>query len=235
VEAWLAKDRSDETRLAIATELAHDARLLPWHLAADILLPLGRYDTLLDCVWHGRDGVFAGGSGGTWEERIARLKTKAAEAEAKGDRKVAGFYYVAAECRDDARRCWTGMQLSEHNSRCLSISGSERMVADHFLRQGDVHRAAVAMFEGGEPLAGAGILERAGEFQEAGIWLQRAGMFGEAARLFRKAGDLVRTARMLEHDKQWDAAADLYRELGNTKRQAECAKKASRTRQRQLF
>ena len=235
VEAWLAKDRSEETRLAIATELAKDFRMLPWRLAADILLPLGWYDELLNSVWHGPGGVFAGGPDRTWEERKARIKDRAVEAESSGDNNAAGFFYVAARCREDARRCWAGMQLTEHNSRCFSLAGSARMVADHFLKRGDFRRAATALFEGDEPLAGAEILERAGDFLEAGWELRRAGLFEEAARMFLKGGNLRETARMLEYDKQWAAAAALYEELGDAKRQAACAKKASRSRQPQLF
>ncbi len=235
VEAWLAKDPSGEARLAIATELTVKLRVLPRRLAEDILLPLGWYDELLDCVWNGRGGVFAGGPGGTWIERKARIKTRANQADAVGNKIEAGFFYVAAECRDDARRCWTGMQLTEHNRRCLCLAGFARIVADHFLERGDLHSAANALFEGDQAQAGAEILERAGDFTGAAFGLRRVGLFEEAARMFLKGGERREAARMFESCKKWAEAASLYGTLGNTKKEAACAKKASRLAHPRLF
>ena len=155
--------------------------------------------------------------------------------EARGDRHAAGAFYVAAECKEDARRCLADMELTEHNWRCLSRAGFARQVADHFLGKGDYKSAALAMFDGDDALAGAQILERAGDIREAACELRNVGLFGEAARMFRKSGDRAQAARMWEYAKQWAEAAALWNELGDIKRRDACVKKALRAGQKWLF
>ncbi|MDF1666441.1 MAG: tetratricopeptide repeat protein [Planctomycetota bacterium] len=70
------------------------------------------------------------------------------------------------------------------------------------------------------------LYERNGSPELAAEFLQRIGLRGEAVDLFMKVGDRPRAAQILEEDRKFDAAAQIYQQLGDQQRSIRCLAQA---------
>ncbi len=145
----------------------------------------------------------------------------------------AGVRHLILEDFENAKRCWSRVDVSEMNHYCLEAAGLQEKLLEFFDRSGrwfdsailcenmgDIDRSVNYYLQGGKPLMGANILAGARHYEAA-------------FRLYDAAGDQAMAAKMLEKLKRFDEAAARYESIGDRSSFLRCAAKV-KPRARQI-
>ncbi|HJZ11760.1 MAG TPA: hypothetical protein VJ521_06400, partial [Acidobacteriota bacterium] len=127
--------------------------------------------------------------------------------------------------RKEAAKCLRAVPVNAENIIMMDAAGLTSKVLDWLEQNKRYFRAANAAVVMGNYTRAAENFRKDGSENEGARILERNKQFDLAIQLYKEAGNLQKAATILERLKQYEQAAQLWQRLGNPQRQQACLKK----------
>ncbi len=221
VNTWLSVDRSAETMKVVTETVRMAPTSFPFSFMLETLESAGLHDEAL----HQVDLVFPHLKRHEIRTLVQPLKNQAEARERAGDAAAAGLRYLILNQTPKAKRCWAQVQAHSGNLYCLQRAGQWDRSVQWLAENEKYFQAALVAHKYGDIVLASDLFVKAGLPESGAKILERDRQYDAARILYLKAGRQDKAATMLERLRRFDEAARIWQELGKHQKYLRCMKK----------